>query len=59
MLRWSLFFFLLSIVAGALGFSGVAAGSAAIAQTLFFVFLVIFLVTLVLGVTVFKKVTHS
>jgi uncharacterized membrane protein YtjA (UPF0391 family) len=49
MLKWALFFFIVSIIAGALGFSGVAAGAATIAKVLFGIFLVIFFVLLVLA----------
>ena len=49
MLKWALGFFVISIIAGALGFSGIAAGSARIAKILFGIFIVIFLVLLVLG----------
>jgi uncharacterized membrane protein YtjA (UPF0391 family) len=49
MLRWALLFFLIAIVAGALGFTNIAAGAASIAKVLFGIFLVIFLVFLVLG----------
>jgi len=49
MLRWSLAFFLISIVAALFGFGGIASGAADIARVLFFLFIVIFLVTLVWG----------
>ena len=45
MLRWAVIFFLVAIVAGVLGFGGIAAGATEIARILFYVFLV----TLVLG----------
>jgi uncharacterized membrane protein YtjA (UPF0391 family) len=41
MLKWALIFFLISIVAGVLGFTGVAAGAQVIAKVLFFLFLLI------------------
>jgi uncharacterized membrane protein YtjA (UPF0391 family) len=50
MLRWALLFFLISLVAAALGFTDIAAGAAGIAKVLFAIFLVIFLVFLVLGI---------
>jgi uncharacterized membrane protein YtjA (UPF0391 family) len=50
MLNWALAFFLIAILAAVLGFSGIAIASAGIAKILFFVFLVIFLITLVMGV---------
>lgn len=49
MLRWALGFLVLAIIAAAFGFGGIAATSAGIAQTLFYIFLLVFLVTLVIG----------
>jgi len=49
MLKWALIFFLVSIVAGFLGFSGVAAGAATISKWLFFAALAVFAIFLVLG----------
>jgi Protein of unknown function (DUF1328). len=50
MLGWALLFFLIAIVAAIFGFGGIAAASAGIARILFFLFLGVFLVTLILGV---------
>jgi len=53
MLRWALIFLVISLVAGALGFTGVARGAGTIAKVLFGIFLVLavlFFVLLVLGV---------
>ncbi len=47
MLGWALTFLVVALIAGVLGFGGVAVISVEIARTLFFVFLVVFLVTLV------------
>lgn len=49
MLRWALGFLVLALVAALFGFGGLAATSAGIARTLFYLFLLVFLVTLVLG----------
>jgi uncharacterized membrane protein YtjA (UPF0391 family) len=57
MLRWALIFLVIGLVAGLLGFTGVAGASIAIAKTLFFIFMVIFLVLLIAGLTVARKVT--
>ena len=57
MLKWTLICAVLAIVFGVLGFGGVAAGFAAIAKVLFTIFLIGVLLTLILGVTVFKSVT--
>jgi uncharacterized membrane protein YtjA (UPF0391 family) len=51
MLKWAAIFFVIAIVAAVLGFGGIAAGATEIAKILFFVFLIIFLVTLIMGVT--------
>ena len=49
MLKWALFFFIVSIIAAAFGFTGIAAVTGGIARILFFVFIVIFFILLVLG----------
>jgi uncharacterized membrane protein YtjA (UPF0391 family) len=49
MLKWALFFLIISIIAAAFGFTGIAAVTSGIAKILFFVFIVIFLILLVLG----------
>jgi uncharacterized membrane protein YtjA (UPF0391 family) len=50
MLYYALVFFLIALVAAAFGFGGIAGASMGIAQILFFLFLIVFLVTLVMGV---------
>lgn len=50
MLYWAAVFFILAMIASVLGFGGIAAGAAAIAKTLFFIFLVAFVVSLLMGV---------
>jgi uncharacterized membrane protein YtjA (UPF0391 family) len=57
MLRWALGFLVLALIAAFLGFGGIAAASAGIAKTLFFLFLLIFAVTLILGLMAGRKVT--
>src|SRR5690606_33242189 len=49
MLGWTLLFLVVAIVAGVLGFGGIAGTAVGIAKILFFVFLVLFVVSLVLG----------
>lgn len=56
MIKWAIVFALISIVAGVFGFTGIAADSAAVAKILFFIAIAIFLVLLVIGVVVGKKV---
>jgi uncharacterized membrane protein YtjA (UPF0391 family) len=55
MLRLALIFALVAIVAGLLGFTGIAIGAAAIAKTIFYIFLGLVVVFLILGVTIAKK----
>jgi uncharacterized membrane protein YtjA (UPF0391 family) len=56
MLRWAVIFLVIGLIAGLLGFTGVAGASIAIAKTLFFVFMVIFLVLLLVGLTMARRV---
>jgi uncharacterized membrane protein YtjA (UPF0391 family) len=53
MLKWALIFLVISLIAGALGFTGVAQGAATIAKFLFALFLILFVIFIVLGLTVF------
>jgi uncharacterized membrane protein YtjA (UPF0391 family) len=57
MLRFALLFLILGLVAAVLGFGGIAGASFAIAKTLVWIFLVIFLVFLVLGLVAARRVT--
>ena len=50
MIKWAIIFFVVSLVAGFLGFSGVASGARTIAKVLFFIALAIFVIVLVFGV---------
>ena len=49
MLYYAAVFFIIAIVAALLGFGGIAAGASSIAQVLFFIFAVLFLVSLIGG----------
>jgi uncharacterized membrane protein YtjA (UPF0391 family) len=49
MLYYALAFFLIAVVAAIFGFGGIAAGAVGISKILFFVFLVLFLVSGVFG----------
>jgi uncharacterized membrane protein YtjA (UPF0391 family) len=55
MLKWSAIFFGIAIVAAIFGFTGIAAGAADIAKIIFGIFIGIFILLLVLGLTIFKK----
>lgn len=48
MLSWALTFLVIALIAAVLGFGGVAGTASYIAQVLFFVFLVLFLISLVI-----------
>ncbi len=58
MLRWALFFLVIALIAGGLGFAGVASASATIAKTIFFIFLVLFAACLFVGASIFKRLRH-
>ena len=47
MLGWAVTFLVIALIAAALGFGGIAGTSAGIAQVLFFVFIVLFVVAMV------------
>jgi len=49
MLHYALVFFIIAIIAALFGFGGIAAGAVEIAKVLFFVFLILFAVSLVGG----------
>ena len=51
MLYWSLVFLVIAILAGLFGFGIIAGTSYMIAKVLFFVFLVIFVISLIMGAT--------
>ena len=47
MLQWALAFLVLALLAALFGFGGIAAASAGIAKILFYVFVIVFAITLV------------
>ncbi|HVE04695.1 MAG TPA: DUF1328 domain-containing protein [Rhizomicrobium sp.] len=55
MLHWALVFLVVGLIAGILGFTGIAGASIAIAKILFFVFMVIFLALVIGGLTVARR----
>ena len=56
-LKWAAIFFVIALIAGGLGFSGIAEGAAGIAQILFYIFLALCVVMVLIGVFVAKKIT--
>ena len=49
MLRWAVIFLIVAIVAGILRFAGLMVAAAGIAKLLFYLFLILFLITLISG----------
>jgi len=49
MLAWSIIFLVVALIAGVLGFGGIASTATGIARILFFVFLVLFAISLLTG----------
>ena len=49
MLRYAAVFLVIALIAALLGFTGIAAGAVEIAKILFFVFLLLFVVSLIVG----------
>jgi uncharacterized membrane protein YtjA (UPF0391 family) len=48
-LSWALGFFIVAIIAAIFGFGGIAEGAVAIGQFLFWLFVILFIVSLVVG----------
>jgi uncharacterized membrane protein YtjA (UPF0391 family) len=57
MLRWAFIFLAVGLIAGLLGFTSIAGASIGIAKFLFFLFVAMFVVFLILGLTVYRSVT--
>lgn len=49
MLYWALVFLVVALIAGALGFGGIAGTSVGIAKILFFIFLAFMIISLIAG----------
>jgi uncharacterized membrane protein YtjA (UPF0391 family) len=47
MLYWAIMFFIISVIAAVFGFTGIAVAAAGVAKILFFVFLVLFVSSLI------------
>ena len=57
MMKWALIFLVAALVLGVLGFGGLAGAAIGIAKILFVVALVIALAMLLLGATIYRRVT--
>lgn len=55
MLRWALTFLVVALIAALFGFTGIAGESMHIARILFYIFIVVFLVSLVYGLITGKR----
>jgi len=51
MLYWALVFFVVAILAAVFGFGGIATAATGVAKILFFIFIVLFLVSLLFGLS--------
>ena len=49
MLYYAVVFFIIALIAGVLGFGGIAAGAVSIAKILFFVFIVLAVISIIFG----------
>ena len=49
MLYWAVVFLVVAIIAGMLGFTGIAGTSIWVAKVLFFVFIILFIISLLFG----------
>lgn len=56
MLKWALFFFIIAVIAGIFGFTGIETAAMDVAKILFFLFLVVAVVLLLLGIFVARSV---
>lgn len=56
MIKWAIIFAVIGLIAGALGFGGMAGAAMGIAKFLFIAAIVIAVVLFLLGMTVYKKV---
>jgi uncharacterized membrane protein YtjA (UPF0391 family) len=57
MIKWAIIFAVIALVAGALGFGGIAGGAMGIAKFLFFAAIIIAAIFLILGLTAAKKLS--
>ena len=57
MIKWAFIILVIGLIAGALGFGGVAGAAIGIAKIWFFIGIGLFVLMLILGYTVFKKAT--
>ena len=56
MLRWAAAFFIIAIIAAIFGFGDIAAAATGVARILFYVFLILFLISLISGLSFRRRV---
>jgi uncharacterized membrane protein YtjA (UPF0391 family) len=56
MLRWAASFFIIAIIAAIFGFGDIAAAATGVARILFYVFLILFLISLISGLSFRRRV---
>jgi uncharacterized membrane protein YtjA (UPF0391 family) len=59
MLKWALFFLIIGLIAGALGFTTIFGVAMEIAKILFIIFIILFLVFLFIGWRGYKRLTRG
>lgn len=52
MLKWALIFFVVSLIAGGLGFTGLSAAAGGIARILFFIFIALAVLTVIIALAI-------
>ena len=57
MIKWAIIFAIIALIAGALGFTGVAGAAMGIAKFLFWAAVIIAVVLFLLGMTLYKKLS--
>ncbi|MGV9010965.1 MAG: DUF1328 domain-containing protein [Flavobacteriales bacterium] len=55
MIRWVITFLIIALVAGVLGFGVLASAAAGIAKVVFYIFLVLLVISLIFGGSIWKK----
>ncbi len=55
MLKWTVIFLVIALIAALFGFTGISQGAASIAKIIFFIFLALVVIFGILGITIFKK----
>lgn len=56
MLKWAVIFFVIAVISGFFGFTGVASAATLVAKILFFIFLAGFIITLLIYLFIILKI---